>query len=77
MPTGRQRSAGFVVGSVVAIAFGTVFVLVNSGGLPAPWPLVIRVIGLLVAALLIGGLVHRASTTRLLPEARVIGEVPA
>ncbi len=46
-----------MVGSVVAIAFGTVFVLVNSGGLPAPWPLVIRVIGLLVAALLVGGLV--------------------
>ena len=57
MPKGRQRPAGFVVGSVVAITFGTVFVLVNSGGLPAPWPLVIRVIGLLVAALLIVGLV--------------------
>jgi hypothetical protein len=46
-----------VIGSVVAITFGTVSVLVNSGGLPAPWPLVIRVIGLLVAALLIVGLV--------------------
>ena len=54
---GSQRSAGFVVGSVVAISFGTVFVLVNSGGVPAPWPLVIRVIGLLVAALLVAGLV--------------------
>ena len=43
--------------SVVAITFGTVFVLVNSGGVPAPWPLVIRVIGLLVAALLVAGLV--------------------
>ena len=57
MPKGRQRSPGLVVGSVVAIAFGTVFVLVNSGGLPAAWPQVIRVIGLLVAALLVIGLV--------------------
>lgn len=54
---GSERPAGFAVGSVVAIAFGTVFVLVNSGGVPAPWPLVIRVIGLLVAALLVTGLV--------------------
>jgi hypothetical protein len=46
-----------VVGSAVAITFGTVFVLVNSGGLPAPWPLVIRVIGSLAAALLGIGLV--------------------
>ncbi|MGI9004591.1 MAG: hypothetical protein ACR2FU_00010 [Streptosporangiaceae bacterium] len=46
-----------MAGSVVAITFGTVFVLVNSGGLDAPWPLVIRVIGLLVAALLVVGLV--------------------
>ena len=56
-PEGRQRSAGFVVGSVVAIAFGTVFVLANSGGVPTPWPIVIRVAGLLVAALLVAGLV--------------------
>jgi hypothetical protein len=40
MPKGRQRSAGVVVGSVVAITFGTVFVFVNGSGLPAPWPLV-------------------------------------
>jgi integrase len=57
MPQGRQRSAGFVAGSVVAITFGTVFVLVNSGGVHAPWPLAIRVIGLVVAALLVVGLV--------------------
>jgi hypothetical protein len=57
MPTGRQRSAGFVVGSVVAIAFGTVFVQVNCGGLPALSRLVIRVVGVLVAALLVVGLV--------------------
>jgi hypothetical protein len=54
---GRQRSAGLVSGSAVAITFGTVFVLVNSGGLTAPWPLVIRVTGLLVAVLLSAGLV--------------------
>ena len=56
-PNGRQRPAGFLAGSMVAITFGTVFVLVNTAGLPAPWPTVIRVIGLLVAALLIVGLV--------------------
>jgi len=52
-----HRSEGFVAGSVVALTFGTVFVLVNSGGLAAPWPLVIRVTGLIVAALLIAGIV--------------------
>ena len=52
-----------MVGSGVAITFGTVFVLVNSGGLPAPWPLVIRVSGLLVAALLIVGLVLNVRRT--------------
>jgi hypothetical protein len=46
-----------VVGSMVAITFGTVFVLVNSGGLPDPWPLVIRAACVLVAALLVAGLV--------------------
>jgi uncharacterized membrane protein len=56
-PSDLQRPARFVAGSVVAITFGTVFVLVNSAGLPAPWPFVIRVIGLLVAALLVVGLV--------------------
>ena len=45
-----------MVGSLVAITFGTVFVLVNSGGMHAPWPLAIRVIGLLLAALLVAGL---------------------
>jgi uncharacterized membrane protein len=45
------------VGSLVAITFGTVFVLANSGGLARPWPLVVRLTGLSVAALLISGLV--------------------
>ena len=57
MPESRERPAGIMVGSMVAIAFGTVFVLVNSAGLPAPWPLVIRAVGLVVAALLMVGLV--------------------
>ena len=56
-PKDGKRSAGLVAGSVVAITFGTVFVLVNSGGVPAPWRLVIRVIALLVAALLAAGVV--------------------
>jgi hypothetical protein len=41
---------------MVAISFGAVFVLVNSAGLPAPWPTVIRVVGLLLAAMLVVGL---------------------
>ena len=45
------------MGSLVAITFGTVFVLANSGGLARPWPLVVRVAGLSVAALLISGVV--------------------
>jgi hypothetical protein len=57
MEKSRKRPAGIVVGSMVAITFGTVFVLVNSAGLPAPWPLIIRTGGLVVAALLIVGLV--------------------
>ena len=42
---------------MIALTFGTVFVLVNSGDLPAPWPLIIRVIGLATTALLVAGLV--------------------
>src|SRR5438046_1350548 len=57
MPGNRRRPAGIVVGSMVAITFGTVFVLVNSAGLRDPWPLVFGAAGLLVAALLVAGLV--------------------
>ncbi|MFC0003883.1 hypothetical protein [Micromonospora siamensis] len=57
--TGR-RPSGLLVGSLVAISFGTVFVLVNSGGLAAPWPWVIRVVGLLVAAFLVVALLRVA-----------------
>jgi len=56
-PGARQQPAGFVVGSTVAITFGTVFVLVNSAGLPGAWPHVIRVLGVIMAALLIVGVV--------------------
>jgi hypothetical protein len=56
-PGSSKGPPGFVVGSVVAITFGAVFVLVNSGGLPGPWPLVVRAAGLLVGALLLAGLV--------------------
>ncbi|MGC4889025.1 hypothetical protein [Micromonospora sp. DT227] len=55
-PGTRGRPSGLVIGSLVAISFGTVFVMLNSGGLPAPWPLVLRIAGLLVAALLLVGL---------------------
>ncbi|MDG4802041.1 hypothetical protein [Micromonospora sp. WMMD980] len=52
-PGTRGRPSGLVIGSLVAISFGTVFVMVNSGGLPSPWPLVVRIAGLVVAALLL------------------------
>lgn len=45
----RPALSGLVVGSLVAIVFGLVFVEVNSGGLPAPWALVVRIAGVVVA----------------------------
>ncbi|MGA3538674.1 hypothetical protein ACK8GE_05170 [Micromonosporaceae bacterium DT194] len=53
----RTQPSGIVVGSMVAITFGAVFVLVNSAGLPGAWPLVIRAAGLVVAVMLLVGLV--------------------
>lgn len=53
MSTAAGRSPGQVVGSLIAIAFGTVFVVVNSGGLAAPWPTVVRLGGVAVAAVLL------------------------
>ena len=53
----RTQPSGIVVGSMVAITFGVVFVLVNSAGLPGAWPLVIRAAGLVVAVMLLVGLV--------------------
>ncbi|BCJ39027.1 hypothetical protein Athai_65300 [Actinocatenispora thailandica] len=53
MSTGTVRNPGQVVGSLVAIVFGVVFVVVNSGGLAAPWPVLVRIAGLAVAAVLL------------------------
>jgi hypothetical protein len=50
MTTPTRATSGFLAGSVIAIVFGLVFVEVNSGGLDVPWPLVIRIAGVLVAA---------------------------
>ncbi|GAB3715574.1 hypothetical protein [Mariniluteicoccus flavus] len=36
--------SGRLIGSLVGASFGLVFLLVNSGGLPALWPLVVRVV---------------------------------
>lgn len=52
----RPRPPGMVIGSVVAIAFGTVFVMVNSSDLRTPWPLAVRVAGLVVAVALLAAL---------------------
>jgi hypothetical protein len=52
---GNGTRAG-AAGSMVAITFGAVFVLVNSAGLPGPWRLAIRLAGVLVAAVLVAGL---------------------
>jgi hypothetical protein len=38
---------------MVATSFGLVFVIVNSGALPAPWPLVIRAAGVIAAVALV------------------------
>jgi hypothetical protein len=51
--TGTRRPDGLMIGSLIAISFGTVFVMVNSGDLPAPWPLAIRVTGAVIAAALL------------------------
>jgi len=56
------RPAGLVIGSMVAITFGTVFVLVNSAELSGPWRLGVRVAGPVVAALLVAGLVYVVGT---------------
>ena len=55
-----SRPVGLVVGSVVAIAFGLVFVEVNSGGLPGAWPLGIRIGGAVVAVALLVALAFAA-----------------
>lgn len=76
IPRTSVRPAGTVVGSVVAIVFGTIFVEVNSGGLPAPWPVVVRATGLIVAGLLVVSLlvvVRAAPVAEHSPAASVVG----
>ncbi|BCJ46944.1 hypothetical protein GCM10010168_35360 [Actinoplanes ianthinogenes] len=46
----KRQLSGLIVGSLVALSFGTVFVMVNSAELSSPWQLVIRVVAVLVAA---------------------------
>jgi hypothetical protein len=46
------RPAGLLIGSMIALSFGTSFVMANSGGLSSPWPLIIRVVGALIAVAL-------------------------
>src|SRR5688572_24215847 len=62
--TGNGRPDGLVIGSLIAISFGTAFVMVNSGGLPAPWPLVIRAAGAVVAVGLVVALFRTARTAQ-------------
>lgn len=50
MTAPTRPTTGLTAGSLIAIAFGLVFVEVNSGGLDAPWPLVVRIAGAVVAA---------------------------
>lgn len=49
MTAAARPASGLFVGSVIALVFGLVFVEVNSGGLASPWPLVIRLAGVVVA----------------------------
>lgn len=54
-PDGR----GPFVGSVIAVAFGLVFIVVNSGELPTPWSLGIRLVAVLIAVVLVVCLVRQ------------------
>jgi hypothetical protein len=69
----KQAPSGFVIGSLVALSFGTVFILVNSGGLPDPWPLVVRAVGLVVAVVLLAAVIRAARTAPSVAQAPVAG----
>lgn len=60
-----------IIGSLVGVVFGLVFIEVNSGELPGDWPLVVRVAGVVVAAVLLAGVVWMAR------RGTVQGEVPS
>jgi hypothetical protein len=65
--TGKRdggRPDGMVIGCLIALSFGTVFVMVNSGGLDQPWQWVIRGLGLAIAAVLLVALFRTARTAR-------------
>ncbi|TVT13371.1 hypothetical protein FNH05_37685 [Amycolatopsis rhizosphaerae] len=51
MTTSVQRP-GLATGSLIGILFGLVFVEVNAGGLTAPWSLVVRIAGAVIAVAL-------------------------
>jgi hypothetical protein len=67
----NQARLGVATGSLVGVVFGLVFIEVNSGGLPGSWPLVVRVAGAVVAAVLLAGVIWVAR------KGEVQGEVPA
>ncbi|RAK36726.1 hypothetical protein B0I29_108316 [Actinoplanes lutulentus] len=60
--TSDARPTGLVTGCLVAISFGTVFILVNSGGLSSPWPLIIRLAGVIAAVALLVALFRTVRT---------------
>lgn len=47
-----RAPSGMAVGSGIALIFGLVFVEANSGGLPGSWAAIVRIAGVVVAALL-------------------------
>lgn len=61
---GDARPVGFVTGCLIALGFGTVFIVVNSDGPPAPWPVLIRAAGTGAAGVMLALLQHTVRTTR-------------
>lgn len=59
MPMPGQR-----IGSVIAAAFGLIYVLVNAGPLPAAWPLVLRVLAAAAFVAVLGALFRASSGDR-------------
>jgi hypothetical protein len=51
--TEKRRLPGFVIGAIVAVGFGTGFIIGNSGGLTSPWPLILRVAAIVAAVALL------------------------
>ena len=72
-PGSGKGPPGIVVGSLIAIMFGAVFIVVNSAGLPDPWAFVVRSAGLLVSMLLLAGLARVTREAPLAARAPVSG----